>query len=200
VGALLSHRAVADDWIARLQARQRRPGRLADMQPRRALDAEIQLRRDQRRRLIDRPRHAERIVAEHERRLQALYDWQLNHLQQFLQGRCHAQTLLERGERALDEVAAVPPAYLVAELGDPSRLPEARELWRQGALSIVRFRKDYRIKDPERALGDPFVGAAQRFRRSQVEVAVDQARQLLHASRQPFPFPEPFSIPDVGLP
>jgi hypothetical protein len=105
------------------------------------LDAEIELRKDQRQRLIDRRWHAERIVAEHERRLRALYDWQLNHLRQFVQGRCPAQTLLEREERALDEVAAAPPPYLVAELGDPPRLPEAREPWRQGALSIVRFRK-----------------------------------------------------------
>ncbi len=200
LGVLLSQRAVADNWIARLEARQRRPGRLGDMQTRRAVDAEIELRKDQRWRLIDRQRHAERIVAEHERRLQALHDWQLNHLRQFLQGRCHAQTLLEREERALDEVAAAPPPYLVAELGDPPRVPEARELWRQGALSIVLFRKDYRIQDPERALGDPFVGAAQRFRRSQVEVVVDQTRQLLHAPKRPFPLTEPFSIPDLGLP
>lgn len=200
LGTLMSQRAVEDDWIARLQARQRQSARLGDAQARTALDAELQVRKEQRRRLIDRERHAERIVEEHERRLQALYDWQLDHQQQLAEGRWHAQTLLEREERALDGVVAAPPSYLRAALGVPPRAAEARELWRQGALAILRFRKDYHIQDPDRALGDPFVVAVQRFRRSQVEVVVDQARQLLHAPRQPFPLTEPLSIPDLGLP
>ena len=148
LGTLMSQRAVADDWIARLQARQRQSRRLGDTQTHTALDAEIQVRKDQRRRLIDRERHAERIVQEHERRLQALYDWQLDHLQQLVQGRWHAQELLDREERALDEVVATPPPYLLSALGAPPRAAEAREIWRQGALAILRFHKDYHIQDP----------------------------------------------------
>jgi hypothetical protein len=198
LGTLMSQRAVADDWIARLQARQRQSRRLGDTQTHTALDAEIQVRKDQRRRLIDRERHAERIVQEHERRLQALYDWQLDHLQQLVQGRWHAQELLDREERALDEVVATPPPYLLSALGAPPRAAEAREIWRQGALAILRFRKDYHIQDPALALGDPSVDASRRLRRGQVEVVIDQARQLIHNPREPVPFDEPFNLPDLG--
>jgi hypothetical protein len=198
LGTLMSQRAIADDWIARLQAHRRRSDRLGDAETHRALDAKIQGRKDQRRRLIDRERHAERIVQEHERRLQALYDWQLDHLQQLVQGRWHAQELLDREERALDEVVAAPPHYLVAGLGAPSQATEGLEVWRQGALAIVRFRKDYHIQDPALALGDPSVVASRRLRRGQVEVVIDQARQLIHSPREPVPFDEPFNLPDLG--
>jgi hypothetical protein len=198
LGTLMSQRAIADDWIARLQAHRRRSDRLGDAETHRALDAEIQGRKDQRRRLIDRERHAERIVQEHERRLQALYDWQLDHLQQLVQGRWHAQELLDREERALDEVVAAPPHYLVAGLGAPSQATEGLEVWRQGALAIVRFRKDYHIQDPDRVLGEPSVDASQRLRRGQVEVVIDQARQLIHNPREPVPFDEPFNLRDLG--
>jgi hypothetical protein len=150
--------------------------------------------------LIDRERHAERIVEEHERRLRALYDWQLEHLQQLVQGRWQAQALLDRQKRALDKVMAAPPAYLLSELGDPPRPPEAREVWRQGALAILRFRKDYEIQDPDRALGEPSVGASQRLRRSQVEVVIDQARQLIDQPRDPFALSEPLTVFDLGVP
>ena len=49
LGTLMSQRAVADDWIARLQARRGQFGQL-DAETRKALDAEIQLRKRQRKR------------------------------------------------------------------------------------------------------------------------------------------------------
>src|SRR6266536_4282850 len=49
LGTLMSQRAVADDWIARLQARRGQFGQL-DAETRKALDAEIQLRKRQRQR------------------------------------------------------------------------------------------------------------------------------------------------------
>src|SRR6266705_3969546 len=70
LGTLMSQRAVEDDWIARLQACRKRLGRRGDTETRKALDADIQVRKQQRRRLIDRERHAERIEEEHERRYQ----------------------------------------------------------------------------------------------------------------------------------
>lgn len=200
LGTLMSQRAVADDWIARLQARQRRSARVGDAAARTALDAEIELRKEQRRRLIERERHAERTVEDHERRLRVLYDWQLDRHQQLVEGQWHAQTLLERQERALDAFAATPPPYLLAALGVPPRAAEGREVWRQGALAVLRFRKDYQIDDPDQALGPPPVDASQRLPRSQVEVLVDQARQLIHQPREPFPLTEPFTTPDLGLP
>src|SRR6266545_7635910 len=133
-------------------------------------------------------------------RLRALYDWQLEHLQQLVQGRWQAQALLDRQKRALDKVMAAPPAYLLSELGDPPRPPEAREVWRQGALAILRFRKDYEIQDPDRALGEPSVGASQRLRRSQVEVVIDQARQLIDQPRDPFALSEPLTVFDLDVP
>jgi hypothetical protein len=200
LGTLMSQRAVADDWIARLQARQRQSARLGDAAARTALQAEIELRNEQRRRLLDRERHAERTVEEHERRLQARYDWQLDHHQQLIEGQWHAQTLLERQERALDAFTATPPSYLLSALGVPPPVAEAREVWRQGALAVLRFRKDYHIQDPALALGEPSVDPSRRLRRSQVEVLLDQARQLIHQPREPFPLPEPFTTPDLGLP
>jgi hypothetical protein len=200
LGTLMSQRAVADDWIARLQARQRRSARVGDAAARTALDAEIELRKEQRRRLIERERHAERTVEEPERRLRVLYDWQLDRHQQLVEGRCHAQTLLERQERALDGIAATPPPYLLAALGVPPPAAEGRAVWRQSALAVLRFRKDYHIQDPDRALGDPSGAASWRLRRDQVEVLLDQARQLIHEHSEPFPLPEPFTTPDLGLP
>jgi hypothetical protein len=40
------------------------------------------------------------------------------------------KAMLERQERALDEVEATPPPYVFAELGDPPRPPQARDVWR----------------------------------------------------------------------
>jgi hypothetical protein len=108
--------------------------------------------------------------------------------------------LLDRQERALDEVVAPPPPYLVAELGPPPPPLEARQVWQQGALAILRFRKDYHIQDPDRALGHPSIVASHRLRRSQVEVVIDQARQLINQPPEPFPLGEHLNIPDVGLP
>ena len=200
LGTLMSQRAVEDDWIARLQACRKRLGRRGDTETRKSLDADIQVRKQQRRRLIDRERHAERIEEEHERRYQTLCDWHLDHLEQLVQARSHAQALPDRQERALDEVVAAPPPYLVAELGPPPRPLEARQVWQQGALAILRFRKDYHIQDPDRALGNPSIGASHRLRRSQVEVVIDQARQLINQPPEPFPLGEHLNIPDVGLP
>ncbi|HZD68354.1 MAG TPA: hypothetical protein VFA45_05395 [Actinomycetes bacterium] len=188
LGTLMSRGAVADDWIAWLQARQRQARRLSDTETHPALDAEIQMRKEQRRRLIDRDRHAELLVQEHERRLRALYNWQLNHLPQLVQGRWHAQELLDREERALDEVVVAPPPYLVAGLGAPPQATEGVEVWRRGALAILRFRKDYHIQDPDRVLGEPSVGGFRRLRRGPVEAVIDQVRQLIHNPVSPFPW------------
>jgi len=200
LGTLMSQRAVEEDWIERLQARSTRSGRLGDTEGRKALDADIQLRKQRRRRLMSLERHAERIVEDHDRHHQALRDWQIDHLQQLLQARLHAQAVLDRQERALDEVAATPPPYLLAELGASPPSPEARQTWRQGALAILRFRKDYGIQDPDQALGHPSVDTPHRLHRSQVEVLIDQTRQLIHQPPQPFPLGEPFDAPDLGLP
>jgi len=200
LGTLMSQRAVEDDWIARLKAGRRRLSRLGDAEIRKALDVDIQVRKQQRRRLIDHERHAERLVEDHERRSQALCDWQLDHLHQLVQAQWHAQAFLDRQERALDEVVAAPPPYLLAELGPPPRPLEARQVWRQGALAILRFRKDYHIQDPDRALGHASVDTSHRLRRSQVEVLIDQARQLINQPPEPFPLGEHLNIPDVGLP
>jgi len=200
LGTLISQRPVEDDWIARLQARRRRLSRLSDTETRKALDADIEVRKRRRRRRIDRHRHAERIVEEHERHYQALCDWHLDHLQQLVQARWHARALLDRQERAPDEMMVSPPPYLLAELDAPPRSPEARQIWRHGVLAILRFRKDYDIQGPDHALGHSSVGATHRLRRSQVEVLTDQARQLINLPCDPVPLGEPLSAPDLGLP
>jgi hypothetical protein len=198
LGTLMSQRAVEDDWIVRLQARRRRLGRFGEQGLRKALDAEIETRKQQRHRLIGRERQAERVVEEHERRYQALCDWHVDHLYQTAQAQGYARALWDRQEQALDLAAAKPPGYLFAELGSPPESPDALQVWRQGALAILRFRKDHHIEDPDRALGHPSVGASQRLRRGEVQVLVDQARQLIN---QPESFiVEPPSAPDVGLP
>jgi hypothetical protein len=200
LGTLMSQRAVEDDWITRLRARRGRLGRFGEQGLRKALDADIETRKQQRRRLINRERHAERVVDEHERRHQALHDWHTDHLYQLAEAQCHAQALLARQEAALDLAAAVPPGYLLAELGGPPERPEARQVWRQGALAILRFRKDHHIEDPNRALGQPSVGASHRLRRSEVQVVGDQARQLINQHGEPAPLVEPLNAPDIGLP
>jgi len=173
---------------------------LSDTETRKALDADIEVRKRRRRRRIDRHRHAERIVEEHERHYQALCDWHLDHLQQLVQARWHARALLDRQERAPDEMMVSPPPYLLAELDAPPRSPEARQIWRHGVLAILRFRKDYDIQGPDHALGHSSVGATHRLRRSQVEVLTDQARQLINLPCDPVPLGEPLSAPDLGLP
>src|SRR6266511_4528771 len=134
LGTLISQRPVEDDWIARLQARRRRLSRLSDTETRKALDADIEVRKRRRPRRIDRHRHAERIVEVHERHYQALCDWQLDHLQQLVQSRWHARALLDRQVLAPDEMIVSPPPYLLAELDAPPRSPEARQIWRHGVL------------------------------------------------------------------
>ncbi len=200
LGALMSQRAVEEDWIARLQARGGHLSRPGDTEASKAVDGDIQLRKQRLRRLIGLERHAERIVEEHERRHRVLCDWQFDHFQQLVQARWHARALLDCQERALDEVAATPPPYLLAELGAPPRPLEARQVWRQGALGILRLRKDFGIQDPDQALGHPSIGALHRLRRSRVEVLIDQTRQLIHQPPEPLSVREPFNVPDLGLP
>jgi hypothetical protein len=200
LGALTSQRAIEDDWIARLDAVRRQARGPGGAATRKVLKADIQVRKQQRGRLVARERHAEWIVKQHERRLQALYDWQLDHQRQLLQGQWHAQTLLDRQEQVLDAIVARPPPYLLTELGVPPRLPEARKIWREGALAILRFRKDYKIQEPDRALGKAALGGSQRLRRSQVEVLVDQVRQLIEEPRAQFSPTEPFDVPDLRGP
>jgi hypothetical protein len=52
LGTLISQRAVEDDWITWLRARQGRLGGFGEQGLRKALDADIQMRTQQRRRLI----------------------------------------------------------------------------------------------------------------------------------------------------
>jgi hypothetical protein len=186
LGTLMSQRAVEDDWTAQLEARRRRLDKLAD----------IQAHKRQHRRLIDRERHAEQIPEEHARRYQALCDWQFDRIQQLLQSQWHAQELLDLQEGALDELITALPPHLLVELGSQPRQRETHEVWRQGTLAILRFRKEHHIEDPDRALGDPSVGASRQLRRRQVEIVIDQAHQ--HGER--LSSGEPVNTPDVGLP
>ena len=176
---IMPQRAIEGDWIGRLHARRKRLDRGGDAEASRALDAEPRMHLQQRHRLLDRERHAEQILQERERRWQVLCDWQLDDLQQLVEARWPARKLLKRQECALvDGIMASPLAYLLAELG---------------ALVILRFRIDHHIQDPDRALGDPSVGASERLRRGRVEVIVDQVRQLLQrpASRSLAASPSP---------
>jgi hypothetical protein len=180
LSAITSQRAIEDDWVARLAERRRRLDTAGDRAGAKMRDAELKARRQQLQRLMDRERHAERIVEEHERRWQAVCDWHLKHRLQLVQARWQALELLERQERALDELAAAPPPYVLDELGAPPRAPQPRDAWRHGALAILRYRKDHDIQDVHRALGERSGAVAQRLRRGQVEVVIDLARQLIH--------------------
>jgi hypothetical protein len=199
LGVIMSQRAVEEDWIAWPQARRRHLGSFGDTEASRALHADIRVH-VQRRRLIDRERHAGRMLEEHERGWQAFCDWQLDHVPQLVQAQWHAQAVPERQERVLDEVVAAPPPYLLAELRLPPERPEGREVWRQGAQAILRYRKHFGIQDSDLAFGQPRVGASLGLRRGQVEVIVDLVRQLIHQPRWPFPLNEGLNAPDLGAP
>jgi len=56
------------------------------------------------------------------------------------------------------------------------------------------------IEAPDRGLDDQSVDASRRLRgrRVEVEVAIDQARQLIHLHGELFPLAEPVNDPDVG--
>lgn len=196
---LMAQRAVEDDWIARLRACRSRLGRFGKQDLRKTLDADIQARRRQRRQLINRERYAERVVEAHERRYQALCDWHVDHLHQLVQGHWHARTLLDRQDDAIELAVSQPPGYLLAQLGAPPAAAHAGQVWRQAALAILRFRKDHRIDNPHHALGYPSVGAVQGLRRSEVQLLIDQARQLIDHPDQPLHLSEP-QAPEVEPP
>jgi hypothetical protein len=200
LGAITSQRAIEDGWVARLEERRRRLDPVGDRAGAKMRDAELEARQQQLQRLMDRQRHAERILEEHERRWQAVCDWHLKHHPQLLQARWHALQLLERQERALDELEAAPPPYVLDELGAPPRAPQPRDAWRHGALAILRYRKDHHIQDPHRALGERSGTVAQRLRRGQVEVVIDLARQLIHQPCDEVQLGERSNAPEVDGP
>ncbi len=178
-GKLLSLRAVEDEWISRVRARRARLGRRGDRELRRALDVDIAARKQQHSHLIGQARQAERLVELHEQRRRAWADRHVDHLHAVARGYWHARELRIRERRALDAVAANPPGHLLSELGRPPGDPVVRQLWQQGALAILRYRKDHGIQDPDRALGRPGAGGPERLRRSEVEVLADQTRRLI---------------------
>lgn len=103
------------------------------------------------------------------------------------QGQAAAQVLQGREERLLDELAAAPPAYLLAELGNPPVNPEGHAAWRDGARAVERFRATYRIYDLDRTFaGDvPAVVITGRRQeaRERMAKAWDRARQEVDAAR-----------------
>jgi hypothetical protein len=80
--------------------------------------------------------------------------WYADHAGELTLGLAAAQDLQARERQAISRLAANPPAYLHAELGDTPTDAAARQAWERAAVAIERYRGRYRIDDPQRALGE----------------------------------------------
>jgi hypothetical protein len=117
----------------------------------------------------------------------AYFDWCRQHALQVLQGQAAAQVLQERETLLLEDLAAYPPAYLVAELGQAPTNRDGRAAWLRGALAVERHRAAYQIHDPERAFGNGhnvgrFEQPGRRQDQQRVREIVDDTRHAITES------------------
>jgi hypothetical protein len=84
----------------------------------------------------------------------AYFAWCREHALPVTQGQAAAQALRARETGLLESLADYPPAYLLAELGQPPTNPDGRAAWRRGAQAIERHRATYNIDERESAFGD----------------------------------------------
>jgi hypothetical protein len=115
-----------------------------------AVDQHQQALINLRRRLLDTNRELTRL----EQAQTAFFDWCRHHALAVAQGQAAAQVLQEQETRLLEDLAAYPPPYLLAELGQPPTNRDGRAAWLRGALAIERHRAAYLIYDRERAFGN----------------------------------------------
>ena len=95
--------------------------------------------------------------------------------------------LQERETRLLEDLAAYPPPYLLAELGQPPTNRDGLAAWLRGALAIERHRAAYLIYDRERAFGSGvsvgrFEQPGRRQDQERVQELVDDARRAITES------------------
>lgn len=117
----------------------------------------------------------------------AYFDWCRQHALAVSQGQAAAQVLQERETQLLEELAAYPPPYLLAELGQPPSNRDGRAAWLRGAHAVERHRAAYRIHDPERAFGNGqsvgrFEQPGRRQDRQRAREIVDDARRAITES------------------
>jgi hypothetical protein len=153
-----------------------------------ALKASIREREQAVTRLDERLAATTREVVRLQRAQDAYVVWRDEHAPLLAQGQAAAQVLQAREDRLLDELAASPPAYLLAELGSPPANPEGRAAWRGGVRALERFRATYRIYDPDRTFADdlPAVVMTRRHReaKEQMTKAWDRVHQAVDAARR----------------
>jgi hypothetical protein len=135
------------------------------------------------RRLAD----ARRDLATLEGAQEHYFAWCGQHALEVAQGQAAAAVLQEREAQLLEELAAYPPPYLLAELGQAPANRDGRAAWLRGAHAIERHRAAYHIDDPKRALGDEdhlggFPHPGWRQDRERVRALVDDARSAITES------------------
>lgn len=135
------------------------------------------------RRLVDADRELTRL----DQAQAAYFDWCRHHALEVAQGQAAAQVLQERETRLLEDLAAYPPPYLLAELGQPPTNRDGLAAWLRGALAIERHRAAYLIYDRERAFGSGvsvgrFEQPGRRQDQERVRELVDDARRAITES------------------
>jgi len=63
------------------------------------------------------------------------------------------RVLAERRQLAITAAGIAPPLYITNELGERPSDPTKRAVWDRGVSEVERYRQQYGIKDPSRALG-----------------------------------------------
>jgi AAA domain len=89
------------------------------------------------------------------------------------------QLIAERTAARMAAVRLDPPAYLLAELGEPPGDPARRRTWETAARGIESWRLEHGIRDGDSALGTGRDAGAERRSRELAEQAIRRARREL---------------------
>lgn len=127
--------------------------------------------------LGDRLADTERELTELGGAQSAYFDWCHQHALVVTQGQAAAQVLQERETQLLVNLAAYPPPYLLAELGQPPTNRDGRMAWLRGAHAIECFRADNRVTDVDDAFAPPF--ASEPSDPARVRELLDDVRQAI---------------------
>ncbi len=137
-------------------------------------------------------RQARARLTDIDRALAALHDRELEHreyLAAYAEDLERAETVdaaITRTHRErLDEVTALPPPYLVSALGPLPQEPPGREIWRDAASRIERYRAEAGVTDDHDPLGPPPDDALRRHRWREVARHAKGTRSRLERPERP---------------
>ncbi len=89
------------------------------------------------------------------------------------------QALDEHVQRTVQATAFAPPTYILRAIGERPDQPSEREAWQRSIAAIERYRLEWSIDDPDRALGEPPREVSQKIAYRRALESVMEGREWL---------------------